>query len=318
MKGLWLENQCLSYRDQLPLPALGRDEVLVKLHLAGICSTDLEMVKGYYKFTNIPGHEFVGEVVQSPANPGLLNQRVVGEISIYCGVCPTCLAGNTSHCENRRTLGIQNYPGVFAEYLRLPARNLHLVPDSVSDEKAVFTELLAAALEIQQQIHISPGMRVLVVGAGRLGLLIAMTLGLKGCELQVVARRHKPIEILSNLGIRCISPDQVERGRSDLVVEVTGSPQGFALSRTAVRPRGILVLKSTFAGDLTLNMSSVVVDEIQLIGSRCGPFKPAIKLMENDLIDPTILIDSIYPLEKGLQAFDRASSPGVLKVLLKP
>jgi len=211
-----------------------------------------------------------------------------------------------------------NYPGVFAEYLSLPVMNLHLVPDLVSDEKAAFTELLAAALEIQQQVQVQPGMRVTVVGAGRLGLLIAMTLALTGCDLSVVVRRDAPALLLRNLGIRCIKENEVEPGRSDLVVEVTGSPAGFALSRKTVRPRGTLVLKSTFAGDLTLNMSSIVVDEVQLIGSRCGPFKPALRLLETGQVDPTPLIDSQYPLSRGLAAFERAAMPGVLKVLLHP
>lgn len=318
MLGLWLEDKKLTLRDDLEVPKIGADEALIKLRLAGICSTDLEMVRGYYPFSNIPGHEFVGEVVDAPGHPHLIGKRVVGEISIYCGTCPTCLAGRTPHCENRRTLGIMNYPGVFAEYLSLPVRNLHLVPDSVSDEKAVFTELLAAALEIQQQVQIQPGMRVTVVGAGRLGLLIAMTLALTGCDLSVVVRRKAPAQLLRNLGIRCIQENEVEPGRSDLVVEVTGSPAGFALSRKAVRPRGTLVLKSTFAGDLTLNMSSIVVDEVQLIGSRCGPFKQALNLLETGQVDPTPLIDSQYPLSQGLAAFDRAAQPGVLKVLLHP
>ena len=318
MLGLWLEDKKLTLRNDLEIPRIGADEALIRLRLAGICSTDLEMVRGYYPFSNIPGHEFVGEVVEAPGHSQLIGKRVVGEISIYCGTCSTCLAGRTSHCENRRTLGIMDYPGAFAEYLSLPVRNLHLVPDQVSDEKAVFTELLAAALEIQQQVHIEPRMHVLVVGAGRLGLLIAMTLSLTGCALEVVARREKPVQILSKLGIQCIEPGKVEKGRYDLVVEVTGSQEGFALSSNAVRPRGMLVLKSPFAGDLTLNMSSIVVDEVQLVGSRCGPFKPAIALLENGSIDPTPLIDSICSLEDGISAFELASMPGVLKILLKP
>ena len=169
MRGLWLENRQLAYREDLPLPQLEAGYALIRMNLAGVCSTDLEMQKGYYPFTNIPGHEFVGEVVDAPGNPTWVGKRVVGEISIYCGQCPTCLAGRTSHCEQRRTLGIMDYPGVFAEYLALPIVNLHRVPDAVSDEAAVFTELIAAALQIQQQVQVQPGMHVLVVGAGRLG-----------------------------------------------------------------------------------------------------------------------------------------------------
>ncbi len=318
MRGLWLENQQLTYREDLPLPELAPGYALIKMNLAGVCSTDLEMQKGYYPFSNIPGHEFVGEIVSAPDAPQWVGKRVVGEISIYCGECATCLAGRTSHCEQRSTLGIMNYPGVFAEFLSLPIINLHHVPDSVGNEVAVFTELIAAALEIQQQVQIQPGMRVLIVGAGRLGLLIAMTLSLTGCDLAVVVRRDAPARLLAEMNITSIRSQQVTAKGYDLVVEVTGSADGFALSRQAVRPRGMLVLKSTFAGDLTHNMSSIVVDEITLIGSRCGPFAPALRLLERKLIDPQILIDSQFNLSEGLKAFERSAQPGVLKVLLKP
>ena len=316
MRGIWLEDQQVRIREDLPIPLVIRGETLIKMRLAGVCSTDLELINGYYPYQGILGHEFVGEVVEAPGNSHLLDKRVVGEISIYCGVCEACKAGRTSHCEFRRTLGIHDHPGVFADYLTLPVRNLHLVPDSVSDEQAVFTELLAAALEIQQQVHIQPGMRVLVVGAGRLGMLIAQCLALTGCDLKVVVRREAPANLLLSMGISCIYPQDIKTHTADLVVEVTGSSDGFALSRKAVRPRGTLVLKSTFAGEISLNLSSLVVDEVTLVGSRCGPFAPALRLLEEKRVDPLPLITACYPLSEGLKAINHASQPGVLKVLL--
>jgi len=318
MRGIWLEDQKITQREDLPLPEVTQGEAMIKMRLAGICSTDLELVKGYYPFKGIPGHEFVGEVVDAPDNPGMVGKRVVGEISIYCGTCEACLNGRPSHCEKRRTLGIQDYPGVFADYLKLPVRNLHLVPDSVTDEQAVFTELLAAALEIQEQVHVSPGMRVLVVGAGRLGILIAQCLAATGCDLKVVVRREAPARLLSSFGIVSIYPESILAHKADVVVEVTGSPEGFALSRKAVRARGALVLKSTFAGDVSLNLSSVVVDEITLVGSRCGPFKPALKMLADRRVNPLPLISARYALEDGVKAFTHAGEPGVMKVLLYP
>ncbi|MCJ7696038.1 MAG: alcohol dehydrogenase catalytic domain-containing protein [Anaerolineaceae bacterium] len=318
MQSIWLEDQKLIFRDDTPIPDLKEGDALIKMRLAGVCSTDLELIKGYYPYHDILGHEFVGEVVRAPSYDDLIGKRVVGEISIYCGTCEACLKGRSSHCENRKTLGIHDHPGVFAEYLTLPVRNLHIVPDSVSDDQAVFTELLAAALEIQQQVQIHPEMKVLVVGAGRLGILIAQTLALTGCQLEVVVRREEPKRILARFGITCISTDEVEHGKYDLVVEVTGSYDGFAVSRRAVRPRGTLLLKSTFAGDVSLNLSSLVVDEISMIGSRCGPFAPALRLLESKRVDPLPLIDSRFSLSHGLEAIERAGRPGVLKVLISP
>lgn len=318
MRGIWLENQQVTLKDGLPLPEIGADEALIRLKLAGICSTDLEMTRGYYPYRGILGHEFVGEVVQAPDDAGLIGRRVVGEINITCGHCRACLAGRPTHCENRRTLGIHEYDGVFADYLKLPLRNLHLVPELLSDEQAVFTELLAAALEIQEQVQVQPGMRVLVVGAGRLGLLIAQTLKLSGCDLTVVARREAPQKLLGQFGIRWINPREVSPHMADFVVEVTGSADGFSLSRKAVRPRGTLLLKSTFAGEVSLNLSSIVVDEVTLLGSRCGPFAPALRLLEKGLVNPLPLVSARYPLAEGIVALKKAAEPGVLKVLLYP
>lgn len=318
MKAIWLENNTLSVQEDLPIPVAADDEAFIRLRMGGICSTDLEMVKGYYPFRGVLGHEFVGEVVEAAQKPELVGKRVVGEITLYCGECEACLNGRTSHCENRRTLGLLGKDGVFAEYLTLPIQNLHIVPDSLPNEQAVFTELLAAALEIQQEVQVKPADRVVVVGAGRLGLLIAQCLNLTGCDLSVVVRRPQPAILLEKWGIKAVYAQDLPKHKADLVVEVTGSAEGFALSRSLVRPRGTLLLKSTFAGEMSLNLSSIVVDEIKVVGSRCGPFAPALRLLEQGKIDVHSLINAKYSLSEGMEAFDEAAKPGMLKVLLTP
>jgi threonine dehydrogenase-like Zn-dependent dehydrogenase len=314
MRGLWLEDQTLTYCTELPDPKVEKGMALIQPRLVGICSTDLEMTRGYYPFTGVPGHEFVGEVLEAPGYAAWVGKRVVGETNLTCGACTACLAGREHHCQGRTVLGILGHDGVMAQTFTLPIDNLHAVPAGVPDEMAVFTEPLAAALEIQEQVHIQPGMRVLVVGAGRLGMLIAQTLKLTGCDLSVLVRRERPAETLRGYGIRPVF--EAETGAYDLVVEVTGSSAGFALSRKALRPMGTLVLKSTFAGDVSLNLSSLVVDEITLVGSRCGPFEPALALMARGLVETGPLIHARFPLSEGVRAFKKAGEHGVLKVLL--
>ncbi len=316
MNALYLSNRSLTYRTDLPVPEPAAGEALIRVRLAGICATDLELVRGYYPFDGIPGHEFVGEVLRAPDAPAWEGRRVVGEINAACGACAQCRGGRPTHCEKRTVLGILGRDGAFAEYLTLPIANLHPVPDSLTDEQAVFTEPLAAALEIQQQVHIRPADRLLVVGAGRLGQLIAWTLALTGCDLAVVARHERQRRLLARRGIRTLTEAEVPHWGADVVVEATGSPGGFALAKHAVRPRGTMVLKSTYAGDLTLDMSRIVVDEITLVGSRCGPFAPALEHLQCGLIDPRDLIAARYRLEKGLEAFEKAAQPGVFKVLV--
>ena len=318
MNGLWLQDGQFHFRTDLPVPEVKPGMALIKLRLAGICSTDLEMARGYYPFIGVTGHEFVGEVMEAPGNETWIGKRVVGEISIMCGECQTCKAGRPNHCENRTTLGILGHDGVFAEYFTLPIENLHIVPERMQDEVAVFTEPLAAALEIQKQVQITKSMRVLVVGAGRLGLLIAQTLHLTGCDLQIVVRREEPAQLLSNWGISAIYPDDVVENAYDLVVEVTGSPDGFELSRKAVRPMGTLVLKSTYARDVMVNLSAIVVDEVTLIGSRCGPFKQALQLLEAGHLETQSMISARYKLSEGFAGLKKAGEHGVLKVLLEP
>lgn len=321
MRALWIENQQLSFRPDVPPLNLAPGEVLVKVSLAGICSTDLALLKGYYPFTGVPGHEFVGEVVEpGPDGAGQewVAKRVVGEITFACQVCDTCRSGMPGHCEERQVLGILDRNGVFAEYAALPVRNLHEVPPSVSDESAVFTEPLAAALQIQEQVQISSGDRVLVIGAGRLGLLAALSLALRDCRLQVVVRHPIQEHILQARGIETISSGDILPGKADIVVEATGSPDGLSLAIDAVRPRGTIVLKSTFAGPSDLNLSPLVVKEVALVGSRCGPFERALELLESRRLDPLPMIAATYALEDGWDAFEHAAQAGVLKVLLSP
>ena len=314
MKSLWLENNQISLRD-VAEPRKS-NEALIKIRKAGICSTDLELVKGYYPYTGVLGHEFVGEVVEA-ADASWIGQRVVGEINVVCNQCEQCLNGRSTHCENRTVLGIVNRDGTFAEFTTLPIANLHRVPASVPDEMAVFTEPLAAALEIQEQIIIKPTDRVLLIGAGRVGQLIAQTLALTGCDLRVVARHTHQQNLLKARGIRIVAEEEIQPWRWDVVVEATGSPSGFALARKAIRPRGTLVMKSTYKGEMSVNFSSIVVDEINIIGSRCGPFEPALRLMESRQVDPTVLIADEFKLEEVLIAFERAAQTGVLKVLVE-
>ena len=314
MKAVWLEDHQIKLADvQKPVRP---DEALIKIRMAGICSTDLELVKGYYPYTGILGHEFVGEVVSAP-DAAWVGQRVVGEINAVCGTCEACLNGRSTHCENRTVLGIADRNGVFAEYTSLPLKNLYRVPDSVPDEQAVFVEPLAAALEIQEQIKLQKTDRVLLIGAGRLGQLIAQTLTLTGCDLHVVARSLPAQQLLKARGIKIIADGDVQSQKWDVVIEATGSTDGFTLARRAVRPRGTMVLKSTYAGDMSVNISSIVVDEITVLGSRCGPFEPALRLLETGEVDPSVLISDRYKLNDALKAFEKAAQPGVLKVLLE-
>jgi threonine dehydrogenase-like Zn-dependent dehydrogenase len=318
MRAVWLKNQDLSFRKDAPEPEPLAGEALVKVRLAGICGTDLELAKGYYPFNGIPGHEFVGEIVLAPDQPDRVGQRVVGEINVTCGSCRYCLAALPTHCEDRSVLGIKNRHGAFAEYLCLPLKNLKAVPDAVSDDAAVFVEPLAAALEIQEQIKIHSTDRVLVLGAGRLGQLVAQTLLLLDCDLTVVARHKNQQTLLAGRQIIWIDEHAVRQRAFDIVIEATGSADGVVLAQQAVRPRGTIVLKTTTMEkrNSPMNFSSLVVDEITLVGSRCGPFAPALHLLEKQLVEPTVLITGHYGFDEALKAFEHAAAPGVLKIIL--
>jgi threonine dehydrogenase-like Zn-dependent dehydrogenase len=314
MQGLWLENQTLELRQNLPIPEPAPGEALVRVLRAGICNTDLELVRGYYPYNGILGHEFVGVVEQGPEN--LINQRVVGEINAACGLCRFCKTGQPTHCENRTVLGIVSRNGAFADYLTLPIKNLHRVPDNISTDVATFTEPVAAALEIQQQVEIKPCDRVLVVGDGKLGQLVAQTLALTGCDLLAIGRHGEKLANLEAEGIQTGFADRVQDRTFDIAVECTGNPEGFAIARRALRPRGTLVLKSTYKGNLTFDASGLVVDEITLIGSRCGPFPQALEVLSKNKINVQRLIQARYPLKEAIAAFKHAQTRGVLKVLL--
>jgi len=315
VKALWLEDQRLSVRD-VDRPH-APDEALVRVRLSGVCGTDLGLANGYYPFTGVIGHEFVGDVVESP-DPSWVGARVVGEINAACGRCEACLACRPTHCEDRTVLGIAGRDGAHAEYVALPVANLHRVPGSVPDEAAVFTEPLAAACEILQQVHVLPTDRVLLVGAGRLGQLVAQVLALTGARLRVVAKHPNQRALLAARGIETIDEADVEPGRWDIVVEATGSPSGFDLAARALRPRGTLVLKSTYRGEVSIALAPFVVDEITIIGSRCGPFAPALRLLERGDVDVLPLIEERFPLERAVEAMGAAGRPGAMKVLLEP
>jgi threonine dehydrogenase-like Zn-dependent dehydrogenase len=314
VRALWLEDRQLTLREDLPIPTPPPGEALVRVLMAGICNTDVELTHGYYPYAGIPGHEFVGVVEQGPEE--LRGERVVGEINATCGACESCRNARATHCENRNVLGIAGRNGAFAEWLILPAANLHVVPAHLSTERAVFTEPLAAALEIQEQIEIRESDRVLVVGDGKLGQFIARTLALTGCRLAVTGRHASKLALLESAGIATIEMDAIAPRTFDVAVECSGSASGFALARKALRSRGTLVMKSTYAGELTFNASAMVVDEITLLGSRCGPFAPALRLLAEGKVDPTDLIHARYPLRDAIAAFEHAQQPGILKVLV--
>jgi len=316
LRGLWLEDRALRLRDDLGAREPAPGEALVRVSLAGVCNTDLELVRGYYPFAGVPGHEFVGRVEAAPGSPEWEGRRVVGAINASCGSCATCVRGHASHCERRTVLGIAGRDGAFATHLALPIANLLAVPDALADEAAVFAEPLAAALEIQEQVRVGSGDRVVVIGAGKLGHLVARTLALTGCRLLAVGRSPRPLDLLAALGIPAATADEVEPRAADVVVECTGDPAGLELARRAVRPRGTIVLKSTYHGPASVDLSRFVVDEITLVGSRCGPFAPALQLLASGRVDPRPLVDARYPLRDALAAFEHASQKGALKVLV--
>jgi threonine dehydrogenase-like Zn-dependent dehydrogenase len=316
MRGLWLEGRSVRLRDDLPEPEPPSGEARVRVIRAGVCNTDLEMVRGYFAYTGVPGHEFVGVVEAAPDAPSFVGRRVVGEINASCRTCETCRAGRPTHCPSRTVLGIVKRDGAHAQSLLLPLANLHEVPAGVADDTAVFTEPLAAALEIQQQITVGPGDRVVVVGSGKLGNLVAQTLALTGCDLVAVGRNPSTLAPLAERGIRTATADTLAPGQADIAVECTGNPEGFSLARHAIRPRGTIVLKSTYHGDLALNVAMVVVDEITLVGSRCGPFAPALDLLSRGAVDVGPLLAARYPLDDAPAAYEHAARPGTLKVVI--
>ena len=313
MKAVYFDGSALGYDPEFPDPV---GESVVRVSLAGICGTDLQMVSGYMGYRGVLGHEFVGTVAESEV-PDLVGRRVVGEINAACGVCGTCASGLARHCPDRTVLGILGRNGAFAEYLSLPARNLHVLPDSVSDRQAVFVEPLAAAFEITEQVSIDPRWRIAVLGDGRLGQLVSMVLNMSA-DVVCFGRHPDKLARLERLGVRTsrgMEPSDV--GRFDMVVDATGRATGLADAARLARPRGIIVLKSTTASGGNQDLTQTIINEFTLVGSRCGPFTPAINALASGSISVDGLVDSVYSLDQYGQAFERAGG-GALKVLFAP
>jgi len=300
---------------ELLTPTPGPGEVLVRVSLAGICGTDRQILRGYHDFRGIMGHEFVG-VVAGPDDSPWLGQRVVGEINIGCGACDLCRQGLSRHCRARRVLGIKDHEGAFAQYLTLPAANLHLVPPGVPDEAAVFTEPLAAALRVTEAVRLSPEHSILVVGDGPVGLQISWVLTLSGAQVSLAGRHPEHLALARPYGVATFLEQDLPAGDYHLVVEASGSPGGLTLALSRVRPLGTVVLKSTYTDRFPLDPAAVVVPEVRLVGCRCGPFPGALRLLARGWVDPRPLIDRTFPLSQGVAALERARRPGVLKVLL--
>lgn len=318
MQALYLADGHLTYRTDYPRPVPTEDQALIRVTLAGICATDLEIVKGYAGFEGVLGHEFVGVVEQADSDPSWVGRRVVGGINLGCGVCAVCVTDGPEHCPNRTVLGIINHDGVFANYITLPVRNLVVVPDGLPDEAAVFTEPLAAACRIREQVDLSPEMKAAVVGPGRLGMLVGLVLADAGLPVTMLGRREASLELPKQYGLATGLVGEAEDGGFDLVVEATGNEAGLLHSLRLVRPLGTLVMKSTFAGEATVDLTKLVVGEINVVGSRCGPFDAAVRLLAENRINPLPMIEAQYSLKDGLTAFDHATRPGVRKVLLRP
>ena len=331
MKALRVENCKLSVSD-VPKPRAD-GEALVRVTLSGICNTDLEIARGYAGFEGTIGHEFVGVIEEVSAgaqaslpaghrHPAALTAgtRVVGEINAGCGACDLCRAGDPRHCPNRTVLGIVGRDGAHAEFLKLPIANLLPVPDQVGDERAVFTEPLAAACGILERVSITDDTRAAVIGDGKLGLLCAQVIATTGAKLTLIGKHENKLAIAARRGIETITVNEAAKRASqfDVTVEASGSSSGFALAQELLYPRGILVLKSTFHGKTEIDAAPLVVNEISVVGSRCGRFAPALELLKNGVVDVESLGEDLFPLTSGVTAMGRAAQSGVLKILLRP
>ena len=315
MRALHLDGTAVRVIDA-PLPSPERDSARVRVSLAGVCNTDLELVKGYMGFRGVLGHEFVGVVEDGPES--WRGRRVVGEINFACGGCATCARGLPRHCPARRVMGIQGADGAFAECVQVPTSNLHAVPEDVSDECAVFVEPLAAAFEILEQMSLVPGTRCLVLGDGKLGLLVAQVLHDAGARVLAVGRHPAKLAILSRCGIETRLAGDWTPEPTPLVIEATGSAEGFRAAVAATEPRGTLVLKSTVAEHPRVDLAPLVIHEIRVLGSRCGPFPPALRALADGRVDVRSLLTDRVPLARGTEALERAAAPGAIKVLIEP
>src|ERR1035437_7175634 len=316
MLAVHLENGAVTTRE-VPLPHRPKGFALLRLLVGGICHTDLELLRGYYHFAGTPGHEFVAEVVEADT-PSLTGKRVVGEINLACAHCEWCRRGLGRHCPNRTVLGIVKHPGALSEFLTLPERNLHVLPRGIPLERAVFTEPLAAACEVLDQVAIPPGETVAVLGECKLGLLIAMVLNAHGAKVHQFGRHPEKLRIAAATGVATeLATGKLPIAEYDWVVDATGSPEGLRTAAAMARPRGTVILKSTVHGAVAMDTAPIIVNEITLVGSRCGRFAAAMPLLNHPLVRVEELIAARFPLSEAPQAFARAAERGVLKVLLE-
>ncbi len=318
MKAVVFDNGLkLEKNYEKPVPKKG--EALIKVNTIGICNTDYEITLGYMGYKGILGHEFTGVVEEiNDDDKSLAGKRVVGEINCGCGECEWCRKGLERHCPNRSTLGIWKREGCFAEYVCLPLKNLLEIPQNVSDEEAVFVEPLAAALEILEQLHIPPYKKVVVLGDGKLGLMIALALNAAGLNLTLVGKHQNKLDIAKAQGVKTKLLNELEiKKEYDFVIEATGSVSGLETSLALTKPRGTLILKSTVAASKEFNFAPVVVDEITIIGSRCGQFAPALRLLASKRIDVKPLITDIFKLDDSIAAFEKNQEKSAIKVLVK-
>jgi alcohol dehydrogenase len=317
MNALFFDGKLALREVDRPRPAPG--EALIQVTLAGICGTDCEILKGYSSFRGILGHEFIGRVVECDEKDWL-GRRVVGEINVTCGQCSWCGRGLGRHCPYRTVMGIAKRDGTFAEVVALPLRNLHAVPEEVSDEAAVFVEPLAAAAEILEQMRIAHGTRVAVLGDGRLGLLVAQVLNHAQARVTVIGKHRWKLDLARKWGAEVLSlgKEELQPGSFPVVVDATGSPRGIEEALRLVEPRGTVVMKSTFHDAARLDATKLVVDEVTLLGSRCGDFSTALELLRHGHVSVQHLVSKVFPLESGLEAFEYLEHTSCLKVLLAP
>jgi len=313
MRAIVLNHGQLSLVTDHPIPNPRDGEVLVRVLRAGVCETDLQLVRGYMGFNGVPGHEFVGVAQSGPFK----DRRVVGEINCSCRTCPTCKAGAPSHCPNRTVLGILNHDGAFADYIAVPQKNLHVVPDDMPADVAVFTEPVAAAFQIPAQMTIHRHDRIVILGDGRLGNLCAQVLAHLSKDVTIVGKHQEKLALLQTRGIHTalLSDFPIKRD-VDIVVDCTGSPTGLPTALALVAPRGTIVLKTTVAGEQTMALAPVVIDEVTILGSRCGPFDRALTALDSGEVDVLPMISARYSLDHGVEAIEHARTKPALKVLL--
>lgn len=324
MKSIIFKDKKMSFVEK-PVPETGDEELLLRLSMAGICNTDIELFNGYYGFEGVAGHEFVGIVEKSPLIPELEGERVAADINCGCGTCTWCLKRNPRHCSSRKVIGIAGRDGAFAEYIKIPVQNAHLVDEAISTAEAVFVEPLAAALEISQQVHITGNLRMMILGDGKLGLLIAVALRHYNPNLLLVGKHAENLAIAKKQGVNTLhihSPAELvdplpeKLGLFDLVVEATGKADGINYALNFTRPEGTIVVKTTSHHPSQIDLARIVVDEINIVGSRCGDFDLALSFLKNRLVDVTPLIEAIYPFSEFEKAFNHARLPGARKILI--